>query len=96
MRKVLAVVAALFVMSLAVAVRATETQLVITYYDCALTEVGGYLRTYDDEVFTWGQQSGAIRSRTWYAQGGSVLTEEWHYWNGAVWVAFSGPPEPLC
>ncbi|HEV8435276.1 MAG TPA: hypothetical protein VGR95_17840 [Thermoanaerobaculia bacterium] len=70
--------------------------IITTYYDCALNEVGHKYRFCSGNGSDDGTLSGAFREIETNPCDCGSYTDTWYQWNGSSWVTLSGPPSPTC
>ena len=70
-------------------------EIITTYYDCALNEVG-YRDVSCNGVYSSGTLSGAFKEVTTEPCTCGDFSDNWYQWNGSAWVHLSGPPSPTC
>ena len=71
------------------------SEIITTYYDCALNEVG-YKDISCSGTFTSGTLSGAFKEVETEPCTCGDFSDNWYRWNGTSWVLLSGPPSPSC
>ena len=70
-------------------------EIITTYYDCALNEVG-YRDVSCSGTFTSGTLSGAFKEVVTEPCTCGDFSDTWYRWTGSAWVVISGPPSPTC
>jgi Family of unknown function (DUF6289) len=70
--------------------------ILTTYYDCALNEVGYRFLSCGGGVSSSGTLSGAFKEIETSPCDCGSYTDTWYQWNGSSWVPLSGPPSPTC
>jgi len=69
--------------------------IMTTYYDCALNEVG-FKEVSCNGTSSSGTLSGAFKEVETQPCTCGDFSDTWYQWNGSSWVALSGPPSPTC
>jgi hypothetical protein len=70
-------------------------EIITTYYDCALNEVG-YRDVSCNGTFSSGTLSGAFKEVETEPCTCGDFSDTWYRWTGTGWVVISGPPSPTC